>query len=341
MGAVYRATDSRLDRDVALKVLPPEVAADAERLERFQREARAVAALNHPHICTLHDVGPDYLVMEYIEGQPIAGPLAVPDALRYAIQAADALDAAQRQGIVHRDLKPDNILLTRSGVKILDFGLAKFGAAGPLGDHGATMTKPLTEAGSIMGTLQYMSPEQLEGKAADARSDIFSFGCVLYELLTGRRAFQAASQATLIASIIDREPEPLTVHQPLASPMLERVVRKCLAKDPEKRWQHVADLKSELEWVLESGSSAGMPAPFVPARRRNARLAWVLASSPCSWPPPSSRSSRCDPHPRPFAPSASACRRPRTSNGASPIFPSSRPTVRASRLPPRGAMALA
>jgi serine/threonine protein kinase len=163
MGEVYKARDTRLDRIVAIKQ-------SSERFsERFEREARAVAALNHPHICTLHDVGPDYLVMEYIEGQPIAGPLAVPDALRYAIQAADALDAAHRQGIVHRDLKPDNILLTRSGVKILDFGLAKFGAAGPLGDHGATMTKPLTEAGSIMGTLQYMSPEQLEGKAADGR----------------------------------------------------------------------------------------------------------------------------------------------------------------------------
>src|SRR6186997_20432 len=170
MGEVYKANDTRLDRIVAIKK-------SAERFsERFEREARAVAALNHPHICTLYDVGEDYLVMEFIEGQPLKGPLPMADALRYAIQAADALDAAHRKGIVHRDLKPDNVLLAKGGVKVLDFGLAKVTTEGPLGGHSATMTRALTDAGSIVGTLQYMSPEQLEGKAADTRSDIFAFG---------------------------------------------------------------------------------------------------------------------------------------------------------------------
>ena len=272
MGEVYKARDTRLDRTVAIKK-------SNERFsDRFEREARAVAALNHPHICTLHDVGDDYLVMEYIEGRPIAGPLPVADAVRYAIQAADALDAAHRKGIVHRDLKPANMLLTKSGVKILDFGLAKFGATGPLGSNTvATMTRPLTDAGTILGTLQYMSPEQLEGREADARSDIFSFGCVLYEMLTGERAFQATSQATLIAAILDREPTPVGVVAPLVPPMLDRVVKKCLAKDPDKRWQTAADLKSELEWILESGSSPALPAPVAAERKRSARLGWILA----------------------------------------------------------------
>jgi Tol biopolymer transport system component/predicted Ser/Thr protein kinase len=272
MGEVYKARDTRLDRTVAIKK-------SNERFsDRFEREARAVAALNHPHICTLHDVGDDYLVMEYIEGRPVAGPLPVADAIRYAIQAADALDAAHRKGIVHRDLKPANMLLTKGGLKILDFGLAKFGATGPLGTATqATMTRPLTDAGTILGTLQYMSPEQLEGREADARSDIFSFGCVLYEMLTGERAFQAASQATLIAAILDREPKPVGTLAPMVPPMLERVVRKCLAKDPDKRWQTAADLKSELEWILESGSSPALPAPVAAERKRSARLGWVLA----------------------------------------------------------------
>ena len=191
------------------------------------------------------------------------------------------MDAAHRKGIVHRDLKPANMLLTKSGVKILDFGLAKLstpGAAGPLGNQpAATMTRPLTDAGTILGTLQYMAPEQLEGREADARADIFSFGCVLYEMLTGERAFQASSQATLIAAILDREPAPISARAPMVPPMLERVVRKCLAKDPDKRWQTAADLKSELEWIAESGSNPAIPAPVVAERRRNARLGWIVA----------------------------------------------------------------
>src|SRR5262245_5164639 len=272
MGSVYKARDTRLDRTVAIKK-------SNERFsDRFEREARAVAALNHHHICTLYDVGEDYLVMEHIEGRPIAGPLPVADAIRYAIQAADALDAAHRKGIIHRDLKPANMLLTKSGVKILDFGLAKFGATGPLGNQAAaTMTRPLTDVGAILGTLQYMAPEQLEGREADARSDIFAFGCVLYEMLTGERAFQAASQATLIAAILDREPKPVGAIAPMVPPMLERVVRKCLAKDPDKRWQTATDLKSELEWILESGSSPALPAPVAAERKRSARLGWILA----------------------------------------------------------------
>ena len=272
MGEVYRARDTRLDRTVAIKK-------SNERFnDRFEREARAVAALNHPHICTLYDVGDDYLVMEYIEGRPIVGPILVADAIRYAIQVADGLDAAHRKGIIHRDLKPANMLLTKSGVKSLDFGLAKFGTTDPLGAQpAATMTQPLTGAGAILGTLQYMSPEQLEAREADPRSDIFAFGCVLYEMLTGERPFQAASQATLIAAILEREPQPLTSRAPMVPPMLERVVRKCLAKDPDKRWQTAADLKSELEWILESGSSPALPAPVAAERKRSARLGWILA----------------------------------------------------------------
>jgi Tol biopolymer transport system component/predicted Ser/Thr protein kinase len=272
MGRVYKARDTRLDRTVAIKK------SNERFTDRFEREARAVAALNHPNICTLYDVGDDYLVMEHIEGRPIVGPVPVPDAIRYAIQVADALDAAHRKGIIHRDLKPANMLLTKTGVKVLDFGLAKFSAAGPLGSQQTgTITRPVTDAGAILGTLQYMSPEQLEGREADARSDIFSFGCVLYEMLTGERAFQAASQATLIAAILDREPKPIGTLAPMVPPMLERVVRKCLAKDPDKRWQTAADLKSELEWILESGSSPALPVAVAAERRRSARLGWMLA----------------------------------------------------------------
>src|SRR5260370_23360503 len=202
MGEVYKARDTRLDRTVAVKV-PNE-----QFTERFEREARAVAALNHPHICTLHDVGPSFLVMEYVEGTPLKGPLPIDQALDVAIQLADALDAAHRKGIVHRDLKPANILVTRSGVKVLDFGLAKMERAGATSAVAEqTLTQALTQEGSIVGSLQYMSPEQLQGKEADARSDIFSFGAVLYEIVTGKRAFDGASPASVIAAILER-PSP-------------------------------------------------------------------------------------------------------------------------------------
>src|SRR5580692_4279055 len=201
MGEVWKARDTRLNRTVALKV------AKAEFGERFGREARAVAALNHPNICTLHDVGPNYLVMELVEGAPLKGPLPVTKALEYAVQILDALDAAHRQGITHRDLKPANILVTKQGIKLLDFGLAK--QAGPPPQDGATLTQALTTQGQIVGTLQYMSPEQLQGKETDTRSDLFSFGCVLYEILTGKRPFEGQSAASVIAAILEREPAPV------------------------------------------------------------------------------------------------------------------------------------
>jgi len=218
MGEVWKAYDVRLNRSVALKI------SKAKYSERFMREARAIAALNHPHICQLYDVGPDYLVMELVEGRPLSGPLATPKAAEYAVQILDALDAAHQKGIVHRDLKPANILVTRQGVKLLDFGLAKQNA---LPETDATLTEALTGKGEIVGTLQYMSPEQLQGRDADARSDLFAFGCVLYEMLSGKRAFSGASTASVIAAILEREPEPIQV-----ASALDRVIRKCLAKDP-------------------------------------------------------------------------------------------------------------
>src|ERR1700736_1930675 len=244
MGEVYRATDTRLHREVAIKV------ASAQFNERFEREARAVAALNHPHICTLHDVGPNYLVMEFVEGQPIRGPLPLNDALRYAGEIADTLDHAHRKGIVHRDLKPANIMVTKQGIKLLDFGLAKFQKGITAND--ATLTNALTSQGTILGTLHYMSPEQLEGKEADERSDIYSFGCVLYELITGKRAFEGKSAASLIAAILERQPAPL---EPAG---LNQIVETCLAKDPDDRFQTARDVKGALRWA-EKGDPARAP----------------------------------------------------------------------------------
>lgn len=263
MGEVWKARDTRLDRLVAIKT------SSARFSERFEREARAIAALNHPNICQIYDVGPDYIVMEFVEGAEIKGPMPLDPALKAAIQLAGALEAAHRKSIIHRDLKPANILTTKSGVKVLDFGLAKFKVLKPNPDD-TTQTKALTEEGAIVGTLQYMAPEQLQGKPTDARSDIFSFGCVLYEILSGKRAFRADNQATLIAAIIEREPEPLALNKPL----LDRVVRTCLAKDPDDRWQSASDLKRELEWILESGSTAGMPATVL--KNRGTHLSWIL-----------------------------------------------------------------
>src|SRR6266702_3883534 len=239
MGEVYRARDTRLGRIVAIKI-------SHERFsQRFEREARSVAALNHPHICQLYDVGPDYLVMELVEGPQLRGPMPIEKAIEYAGQILDALDAAHRKGITHRDLKPANILVTKQGIKLLDFGLAKQTA--PLKE--TDVTNALTQQGQIAGTLQYMSPEQLQGKATDARSDLFAFGCVLYEMLTGKRAFGGQNAASVIAAILEREPAPLD-----AAPRLDRVVRRALAKDPDQQFQTARDLKAALMWALEQPS---------------------------------------------------------------------------------------
>ena len=247
MGEVYKARDTRLDRLVALKVCKEEFT------DRFEREARTIAQLNHPHICHLHDVGPNYLVMELVEGIPLKGPLPLDKAADYANQILDALDAAHHKGITHRDLKPANILVTRQGIKLLDFGLAKAGSA-PLQNDGETLTQALTQAGQIVGTLQYMSPEQLQCKDVDGRSDLFAFGCVLYEMLSGRRAFEADSPASLIASVLEREPAPLNL-----APPLDRLIRKCLAKDPEERFQTARDLKYNLALAMEQRPGAARP----------------------------------------------------------------------------------
>jgi Tol biopolymer transport system component len=294
MGEVYRARDTRLDRDVAVKVLPPHLSASEEGRQRFEREARTISQLSHPHICALYDVGregeTDYLVMELLEGETLADRLvngALPPAavLRFGIEIADALEKAHRQGIVHRDLKPGNVMLTRSGVKLLDFGLAK--AMAPLRrDSGLTSTPTLvgsaspnlTQEGSILGTFQYMAPEQLEGRDADARTDIFAFGAVLYEMATGRKAFAGKSQASLISNIMKEEPAPISTIQPMTPPALDRVVRTCLAKDPEDRFQTAHDAKLQLQWVAEGGSQAGAPAVVTARRKSRERLAWAIAA---------------------------------------------------------------
>src|SRR5713226_7778793 len=249
MGEVYRARDTRLDRTVAIKVLPQHLADTPEARQRFEREARAVSALNHPHICTLHDVGSqdgtEFLVMEYLEGETLAarlekGPLPLEQVLKVGIEVADALDKAHRQGIVHRDLKPGNVMLTKSGAKLLDFGLAKAApplAAGATLTAAATRTTPVTQQGTIVGTFQYMSPEQVEGKEVDTRTDIFSFGSVLYEMVTGQRAFPGKSQLSVASAVLEKDPEPISKLQPLTPPALDRTIRVCLAKDPEERWQ--------------------------------------------------------------------------------------------------------
>src|SRR6202167_4452941 len=299
MGEVYRARDTRLDRTVAVKVLPQGLADTPEVRQRFEREARAVSSLNHPHICALYDVGNqdgiEYLVMEYIEGETLAkrlegGPLATTDLLRYAIEIADALDRAHRQGVIHRDLKPGNIMLTKSGAKLLDFGLAKATAPPLAGDFSSspTVSRPLvgrvqsdalTAQGTIVGTYQYMSPEQLEGGEADARSDIFSFGSVLYEMATAKKAFSAKSTASLIAAILKEQPRPISELQPMAPPALERVVKTCLEKDPDERWQNAGDLKRELGWIASAGSQAGIPAPVASKRKTRDRAIWIAAGA--------------------------------------------------------------
>jgi eukaryotic-like serine/threonine-protein kinase len=256
MGEVWKARDTRLNRLVAIK------ASLGPFTERFEREARAIAAVNHHHVCSLYDVGPDYLVMEYVEGESLHGPVPVAQALELAEQILDALDAAHERGIVHRDLKPGNILLTKSGVKVLDFGLAKITHDPAADDHSLTQTDAvsLTAKGSILGTLPYMSPEQIEGHEADARSDIFAFGVVLYELIAGTRPFTGKTQANLVASILKEEARPLLEMQPRTPRGLAEVVRTCLEKDPEKRWQSARDVKHALRLM------AGQPTPLIPSR---------------------------------------------------------------------------
>src|SRR5262247_1897829 len=246
MGEVYKATDTRLDRIVAVKVLPTHVASDFDLKQRFEREAKTLAALSHPHICPVFDVGQqngiDLMVMENVEGQTLAerlekGALPLDRVLQYAIQIADALDKAHRNGIVHRDLKPGNVMLTRSGVKLLDFGLAKLQPAGAVAGMSVagTMTSPLTAQGTILGTLHYMAPEQVEGSEADARSDIFSFGAIVYEMVTGKRAFEGKSAASVVAAILERDPPAMSSLQPLTPPLLDHIGKRCLVKDPDER----------------------------------------------------------------------------------------------------------
>ena len=288
MGEVYRAKDTRLGRDVAVKILPREMSADSARKQRFEREAKTISGLNHPNICTLHDVGSqdgvDYLVMECVEGETLAkrlekGPLPLEQVLKYGAQIADALDRAHRAGIVHRDLKPGNIMLTSTGAKLLDFGLAKPTAAllsGVTMSAVAMRSSPVTQEGMIVGTYQYMSPEQVEGKEVDACSDIFSLGAVLYEMLTGQRAFEGKSQLSAATAILEKDPAPISVVRPTAPAALDHAIKKCLAKSVEERWQSASDLASELKWIAESsGQSGGSAVPAVKAGGWG-KLAWGI-----------------------------------------------------------------
>ena len=263
MGEVWKARDTRLGRDVAIKTSQQRFS------ERFELEAKALSKLNHPHICQIYDVGPDYIVMELIDGKPLRGPLPIDTALDYAAQICDALDAAHSCGIVHRDLKPDNILLMRHGVKLVDFGLAKVPHPATLGTADGTVTAQLTGVGQIVGTLNYMSPEQLQAKAVDTRSDIFSLGLVLYEIITGQRAFDGDNPASIVAAILKGEPRPLVELQPAVPARLSNVLKVCLAKDPEARWQSARDLQRELNWLRTE------PAPIT--ARRSGRFAWKEA----------------------------------------------------------------
>jgi Tol biopolymer transport system component/predicted Ser/Thr protein kinase len=289
MGEVYEARDTRLGRTVAVKVLPSHLSDDPVRQERFEREARTISSLSHPHICALYDVGHEeglhYLVMEYIEGENLAerlsrGPLPTEQVLRFGAEIADALDEAHRRGVVHRDLKPANIMLTGSGVKLLDFGLAKaMAAADPDGGTALpTRTHELTQEGTILGTFHYMAPEQLEGREADARSDIFALGAVLFEMLTGRKAFSGESQASLIASIMTSSPPSVSSLQPLTPRALDRVVQGCMARSPEDRWSTAHDVMLQLRWIGEGGSAEDPQPPGVKRRGTRERL-WVTTAA--------------------------------------------------------------
>jgi eukaryotic-like serine/threonine-protein kinase len=301
MGEVYRARDTRLNRSVAIKLIARHRVGDDQARERFEKEARAIASLSHPHICTLYDIGAaggvEFLVMEYLEGETLAArlarqgvgiPLPLDEVLRIATELSDALAAAHRAGIVHRDLKPANVMLARTGsarqaaaqVKVLDFGLAKLGAA-PRGTSTQTteVAVPLTDAATFVGTLPYMAPEQLERHEADSRSDLFAFGAIVYEMASGRRAFRGDSQASLIAAILDRDPEPLASIQPMVPPGLDRLVRKCLAKDPDARWQSASDVTDELRWLSSGSGATGVATTEQPSHQwRRVWPWWAVAA---------------------------------------------------------------
>jgi Tol biopolymer transport system component len=299
MGEVYRARDTRLDRTVAVKILASHLSSSPELKQRMEREARAISSLNHPNICHLYDIGSqngtDYLVMEFLEGETLAerlrkGPMPLNEILRVGITVAEALAVAHRQGIVHRDLKPGNIMLTRSGAKLMDFGLAKSASSGvagaatsaPLLSAARTLSEaspmsPLTTAGAIIGTIQYMSPEQVEGKEVDGRSDIFSFGAVLYEMVTGKRAFGGQSQLSVASAILEKDPDPITALKPMTPPSLERTIRKCLAKLPDERWQNASDLATQLSWMVDAGVT-GAAVPAHGSQRNWGRHGWLLSA---------------------------------------------------------------
>src|SRR5579862_1820255 len=301
MGEVYRALDTRLNRTVAIKVLPGHLCENVEAKERFEREARAISALNDARICTLYDIGHqdgvDFLVMEYLEGESLAdrlrkGALPLKETLKVGSDVCNALEAAHRHGIVHRDLKPGNIMLTPGGAKLMDFGLAK-----PLGvaaastrarsapsftavatAMGSSPISPLTSAGTVVGTIQYMSPEQIEGKEADARSDIFALGSVLYEMASGKRPFEGKSQISLASAILEKDPEPLSTIKPMTPPAFEYTVNTCLQKNPDDRFQTAHDVKLQLQWIGSSSSSTGMKTMPAIAQPRRRYLAWTAAA---------------------------------------------------------------
>ena len=289
MGEVYRARDTRLDRQVAVKILPAEFADDAQLKVRFAREARTISQLSHPNICALYDVGENYLVMELLDGESLAdrlskGPLSPADLLKYGAQIAEALGKAHRQGVVHRDLKPGNIMITKSGAKLLDFGLAKNVASSAAAPSETTVQKPITQEGAVLGTFQYMAPEQLAGEEPDARSDIFALGSVLYEMATGKRAFEGKTKTSLVAAIVSGEPKPLADVQPLTPPALEHVIRKCLAKERDDRWQSAADVAEELRWIGEAQPSVRVrPAALWPLVGAAAVLALIAGVVIGAW----------------------------------------------------------
>ena len=273
MGEVYRPRDKRLERTVAVKILPAQLSADPIRKQRFEREAKTISSLNHPHICVLHDVEGETLSKRLEKGS-----LPLDQVLKVGREIADALDRAHRSGVVHRDLKPGNIMLTSAGAKLLDFGLAKPAVAlASAATLTAVQAAPVTEEGTIVGTFQYMSPEQVEGKEVDGRSDIFSLGAVLYEMVTGKRAFEGKSQLSVASAILEKEPEPISATKPMTPPALDHAIKKCLAKLPDERWQSASDLASELKWITEDGSQAGPAVRAIAPEKIQRALPWLMA----------------------------------------------------------------